>query len=295
MIEKYREGRIPVTGGNVWFSQYGVDRPGIPLLVLHGGPGAPHDYLLPLAALSDERLVIFYDQLGCGNSDKPAGTALYTVEYFVEELGQVRKALGLHQVHILGQSWGTMLTVEYMLMKNPMDVKSLVLSGPFLSAPRFYEDQRRYIDELPEKIRDTILEHEASGNYSSPEYQDAMAEYYKIHVCRMDPWPDCLNRSMENVSHEVYGYMWGPSEFTMTGTLGTIDLTDRLREIYLPVLFTCGRYDESSLSTTAYYHKMLPGSEMVVFEDASHDHHLEKTEEYLRVVQEFLRKAEGEK
>ena len=92
MIEKNREGNIPVTGGDVWFSQYGADRPGIPLLVLHGGPGAPHDYLLPIAALSDERPVIFYDQLGCGNSDKPAGTDLYTIEHFVDELGQVREA-----------------------------------------------------------------------------------------------------------------------------------------------------------------------------------------------------------
>ena len=186
-----------------------------------------------------------------------------------------------------------MLAVEYMLMKDPMGVRSLGLSGPFLSAPRFYADQRRYIDERPEKIRDTILTHEASGEFSSPDYQDAMMEFYKIHVCRMDPWPDCMIRSMENLSHEVYEYMWGPSEFTMTAILGEIDLTDRLREIHIPVLFTCGRYDESSPSTTSYYQKMLPDSRMVIFEDASHEHPLEKTEAYLKVVREFLRKGDG--
>lgn len=233
MIGKNREGCIPVTGGKVWFSESGTDSPGIPLLVLHGGPGAPHDYLRPLVVLSDERPVIFYDQLGCGNSDKPVGTALFTVDHFVEELGQVRETLGLSQVHILGQSWGTMLAVEYMIREHPSGVKSLVLSGPFLSASRFYADQRQYIDKLPALVRDAILENEALRNFGSTEYQEAMMEFYKIHVCRMDPWPDCMNRSMENLSREVYEYMWGPSEFTMTGTLGTAELAERLRDILI--------------------------------------------------------------
>jgi len=114
----------------------GADGKKIPLLLLHGGPGASHDYLEPLEPLSDERPVIFYDQLGCSNSDRPDDQSLWTIERFVEELEQVRETLQLREVHILGQSWGTMLGVEYMLMKKPHGVTSLILSGPCLSAAR---------------------------------------------------------------------------------------------------------------------------------------------------------------
>jgi pimeloyl-ACP methyl ester carboxylesterase len=269
-----QEGYINVTGGRVWYKAIGIDKKGIPLFILHGGLGAPHDYLEPLGALSDERQVIFYDKLGCGNSDIPDDPSLWTVERFVNELSQVREALGLDDVHILGQSWGTMLAVDYMLTGEPEGVLSLVLAGPYISAPR-------------------ILESEASGNFSSKAYQDAMMVYYRLHVCRIDPWPNCLNRTFEKLGHKVYEYMWGPSKFTMNGTLEDYNRSDRLKEIKVPVLFTCGRYDESTPSATTYYSSMLPGSEMVIFEDASHETHLEKAAEYISIVRDFLRRSES--
>ena len=117
-------------------------------------------------------------------------------------------------------------------------------------------------------------------------------DYYKIHVCRLDPWPDCLKRTLEKIRHEVYVQMWGPSEFTVTGTLKGYERVDKLKEITVPTLFTCGQYDEATPSTTSYYHSMLPGSEIVIFEGASHEHHLEKTDEYLKVVRNFIDKTE---
>ena len=293
MPKTQREGFIPVPGGNVWFRMFGADKPGTPLLVLHGGPGIPHDYLLPVSALADERPVVFYDQLGCGNSDKTEDHSLLTVERFIEELARVRAALGLDTVHILGQSWGSMLAVEYMLAKPPAGVRSLILSGPCLSASRWKADQRQYVSELPKKTRETILRNEAAGTFSDPEYQDAMMEYYRLHVCRLDPWPDCLMRSMERFALPVYQYMWGPSEFTITGTLRGFECSERLRRISAPVLFTCGRYDEATPGTTAYYQEMLPGSELRVFENASHSHHLEQEPEYLAVVRKFLAEHDG--
>jgi len=287
------EGYIPVTGGNIWYKIVGANRKNIPLLVLHGGPGAPHDYLESLEALSNERPVIFYDQLGCGNSDKPGDISLWTVERFVDELEQVRTYLGLDKMHLLGQSWGSMLAVDFMLAKKLKDVVSLILSGPCLSSSRFASDQKVYLLELPETLRRIINESEASGCFSSREYQDAMMTYYKIHVCRLNPWPDCLNRTLEKLGHEVYEQMWGPSEFTLTGTLEGYERVDLLKEISVPTLFTCGRYDEATPSTTAHYHNMLPGSEIVIFEDASHQHHLEKTGEYLEVVRNFIDKTEN--
>jgi len=289
-IPKVKEGFIEVTGGKVWYRIAGADKTGVPLLALHGGPGVPHDYLEPLEELADERPVVFYDQLGCGNSERPSDTTLWRTERFVEELEQVRNALGLDKVHVLGQSWGTMLAAEYMLRKQPEGVVSLILSAPYLSTPRWEADQKVLISRLPQSVQDTIAKYELLEDYSSEAYQEAMMHFYREYVCRLDPWPDCLNRSMEKMGGEVYNYMWGPSEFTMTGTLKDADLCDRLNLIKVPVLFTCGEFDEATPNTTAYYQSKLPGSEMHVFEGTSHGHHLEKRGEYLQVIRSFLRK-----
>jgi proline iminopeptidase len=239
--------------------------------------------------------VIFYDQLGCGNSDRPSDTALWNVARFVEELEQVLTALKLDKVHILGQSWGTMLAVEYMLRKNPAGVSSLVLSAPYLSTFRWIEDQRFWISKLPQGIQDTILKYEANGDYAAVSYQDAMMYFYREHLCRMDPWPDCLNRSFEKTGVQVYETMWGHSEFTMTGTLKNADLTEQLSLITIPVLFTCGEFDEATPATTAFYQSKLPGSEIQVIMDASHSHHLEKPDEYLSIIRNFINNVENRK
>ena len=288
---EYKEGLIEGKFGAVWYAIYGAKAAGTPLLVLHGGPGAPHDYLEPLAALADERPVIFYDQLGCGNSARPADLAYATLENFVEELGAVRAALGLDRAFILGQSWGCMLAADYLLTQAPAGIAGLILSGPCLSASRFVADLRGYIEQMPPELRAVIERCEASGAYDAPEYEAAVLAFYRKHVCRLVLWPECMQRTMEKMGVEVYHRMWGPSEFTLTGTLQDYDRTGRLAEIKLPTLFTCGRYDEATPETTTWYHHLMPGSELRVFEDASHEHHLEKPAEYLAVVRDFLRRA----
>jgi len=288
-----REGYVAVTGGRVWFRIVGAGSAGTPLLVLHGGPGATHDYLEPLAALADERPVVFYDQLGCGNSDRPDDPALWTVERYVAEVDEVRSALGLKRVHLLGQSWGGALAVEHVLSRNPDGVESLILSAPLLDADRWVADQRANLAAFPEEMQEAVREAEFTGNFNFPGYQDAMSAYYSRHLCRTDPWPECLNRTFEKLSLPVYLGMWGPSEFTCTGTLRTFSVADRLGEITVPVLFTCGEYDESSPATMAYYRSLVPGSELKVFEGASHEHHLEETDAYLAAVREFLRRVDA--
>src|SRR5690348_230327 len=130
-VANAQEGYIRVTGGLVW---YKVVNPGngIPLLTLHGGPGSPHDYLEPLEKLANERPIIFYDQLGCGKSERPENESLWQRSRFVEELGEIRKALKLEQVHLFGHSWGTMLAIDYALTK-PDGLISLILASPALS------------------------------------------------------------------------------------------------------------------------------------------------------------------
>lgn len=289
------EGYIPVPGGKVWYHIWGSDQSNIPLMVLHGGPGAPHYYLEPLELLAGQRPVIFYDQLGCGTSDKPDDLSLWKVERFIDELVAVLKALDLNEVHLLGQGWGSTLAIEYMLREKPEHVCSLVLSGPFLSASRWIADQHANLALMPENIQNIVKQAELTGNFNSLEYQQAMNEYYKRHICRLKTWPEAMNRTLEQLSVPVYMTMNGPSEFTMIGSLKDIELVSRLREISIPVLFTCGRYDAATPETTAFYQKALPGSEMVVFEDASSEHHLEKTEEYLGVVRNFLERVEQTK
>lgn len=286
------EGFVGVPGGRVRYRIADADSTGIPLLVLHGGPGGTSDYLEPLAALDGDRPVIFYDQLGCGDSDCSGDPALRTLEHFTDELAAVRTALGLDRLHILGQSWGTMLAVEYMLTHRPAGVESLILSSPCLSVSRWAADGRRYLQTLPEEHRQAIRRAEASGVYDDPSYQEAMAAYYRRHLCRLDPWPACLNRSFERMNAAIYLDMWGPSEFTVTGSLRDFERTEHLREIAVPTLFTCGEFDEAAPGTTAYYHRMMPGSEIAVFEGAAHEHHLENTADYLRLVREFLDRVE---
>ncbi|HPQ29064.1 MAG TPA: proline iminopeptidase-family hydrolase [Desulfobacteraceae bacterium] len=287
------EGTVKVPGGNIWYKIVGADKKGIPLLTVHGGPGAPHQYLNPLQALANQRPVIFYDQLGCGRSDRPEDKNLWTVERFTEELDMLRHTLQLEKVHLLGQSWGSMLAVEYILRKKPSGIQSLILSGPYLSSPLWAKDQRNWIDQLPNKTKQTILKCEASEDFTNPAYQDVVMEFYKRHLCRMDPWPPELYQSMEQMSTDVYQYMWGPSEFTLTGTLKEADLTPQLPLLNLPVLLTCGQFDEAHPQTVALFKKLIPGARMHTFRGASHSHILEQPQRVRRTLCSFLRSTDS--
>jgi len=279
---------IPVTGGKVWYKIVGCHAKKTPLLILHGGPGANCGYLKPLEALGAQRPVIFYDQLGCGNSERPRGIKLWTLGRYVEELSQVRKSLGLETVHIFGASWGKMLAVEYILSKQPTGIASLLLSGPAVSVSRWIADQRAYIKRLPREIHAIINRAEKHSEYSSREYQKAMLIYYKRHLCRLKPWPGYLKESFTKINSDIYEHMWGPSEFTCTGTLKHYERAQDLRNIRTPTLFLTGRHDEASPQTAAYYQGLLPGSLLRVIEDASHMHLLEKTKECLSVIRKFI-------
>lgn len=288
--ENIQEGYIPVTGGRVW---YKVVNPGsgIPLLTLHGGPGSPHDYLEPFTRLANERPVIFYDQLGCGKSERPDDASLWQRGRFVEELSQIRKALELEQVHLFGHSWGTMLAIDYALTK-PDGLASLILASPALSIPRWLEDMKRYRSHLPIEVQKTLEEHEKTNTTASDEYQEASMEFYQRYLCRLNPWPEPLDRTIAGEGTTVYNAMWGPAEFYITGNLLNYDCTAHLGEINIPALFTCGRYDEATPEATAWYQSLLPKSELAMFEQSAHMAHLEEPEQYLRTVREFLHRVE---
>src|SRR6266542_5449371 len=158
-----KEGVVSFRGYNVWYRVVGErEAPAkLPLLCLHGGPGATHDYLEPLESMvATGRRVIFYDQLGAGNSDHPHNPSLWTVPLFVEELGVVRQALGLEHVHILGQSWGGVLGMEYALTQ-PAGLVSLIVADSPASMPQWVAEANRLRAELPAIVKEPRLKHEA--------------------------------------------------------------------------------------------------------------------------------------
>ena len=169
-----KDGYIDVEGGRVWYRICGAGN-NIPLVLLHGGPGAPSYYLNPLEGVSKDRPVIFYDQLGSGRSDRPADESLWTIDRFVRELDTVRDALGLAQVHLFGHSWGSMLALDYMLTK-PDGVKSLILASPVISVRRWAEDAERLLAQLPDDVQMAIRKHDASGTMEDPAYEEALME-----------------------------------------------------------------------------------------------------------------------
>ena len=266
---KADEGYIEVPGGRVWYRAVGEQSDATPLLCLHGGPGFTHYYLEPLEALAGHRRVIFYDQLGCGRSDSPDDLSLWTVDRFVEELAQVRKALGLEKLHLFGSSWGGMLALQYTLDRRP-ELASLTLCGSPASMIRWVSDCEELLATEPAEVRQVIREHEAAGFTACPEYQSAILGFYREHVCRLRPWPAGLERSFAEAGYAVYNTMNGPSEFTVTGTLKNWDVMDRLGEISVPTLLVGGRYDECTPGHPEEMHRRIAGSQLAIIEDASH-------------------------
>jgi len=285
------EGYIEVEGGRVWYQIAGSGN-AVPLILLHGGPGAPSHYLKPLERIAVDRPVIFYDQLGAGRSPAPDDRSLWTVERFVHELAQVRAALGLEEVHILGHSWGSMLAMDYMLTK-PAGVRSLIFASPVMNADRWTEDARELLKALPEDTRALIEYHESEGTTDSPEYREAVMDYYRIYLSRSDPWSPDLLAAFEGLNTELYGYMWGPSEFTATGTLQDYNREADLPKLDLPVLFTTGRHDEATPETVRYFQSLVPGSEIQIFENSAHMTMLDEPDAYTEAIRSFLNRVDS--
>jgi pimeloyl-ACP methyl ester carboxylesterase len=265
------EGFLPFRGFRTWYRVVGDPEPPgrLPLLVLHGGPGSAHDALEGLGALSGQcRRVVFYDQLGSGESDRPDDPSLWTVETFVDQLHSVREGLGLGETHLLGSSWGGMLALEYALTQ-PEGLASLVLNSTPTSAPRWAKETAKLASGLDEQ------------------------EFRRRHIIRLDPEPEVVGRGRKKFGKQVYETMWGPNEFTVTGTLKDWDVIDRLGEIRVPTLITSGRHDEATPALVEPLHEGIAGSEWAIFEDSAHMAYLEEQERYLQVVGEFLQRVEA--
>ena len=296
------EGHLQLGGHRTWYRVVGdldASARRAPVILCHGGPGATHDYIAPIAEQlqSTGRASVLYDQLGNGRSDHLPDTdpSFWTVDLFERELTALADHLGIAgRYHVVGQSWGGMLALLHAL-ERPAGLLSVVAADSPSSIPAFVAGCNELLDAMDPAVSEIIRAGERSGETSTPEFQAAVMEFYKRHVCRADPWPDAVVRSFDAMESDptVYGTMNGPTEFTVVGTIRDFDITDRLPEIEVPVLLVSGEHDEVRPHLTAAMHERLRRGERVVFEDSSHMPHIEEPDRFLAVVRDFLERSEA--
>jgi proline iminopeptidase len=258
------------------------------LLCLHGGPGAMHEYLLPLGKLGDDRIkVVLYDQLGVGRSEKPEDLSLFNIERGAEEVDGVRKALNLGKINLLGSSYGGALALQYAL-KYQHNIKKLIIASGLASVPEAVAEMNRLKTLLPKDVQETMAKYEARWAFLHPEYLKAVDTYYHRFLCRLPQWPEEVTRTLNELSVPVYFTQNGPNEFTIIGTWKDWDITARLPEIKIPTLVTVGRYDEVTPKVAETIHKGIGGSKLVVFENSAHLTMWDEEESYSRTVREFI-------
>jgi len=280
------EGRLAVPGGTIWYRVSGSG-PGTPIVLLHGGPGYSSYYLKSLEALSDERPVVIYDQLGAGKSDRVSDTALFNIPHFVAELDSLRAHLGYAKWHVLGHSWGTILGLEY-YRAHPDRVASLTLASAAIDIPTWEKNVRRMITTLSDSAQRAIKAREAEGNFAAPDYQAANGEFMSKYVIRTPPGPD-IDSIFSTYNEAIYNYMQGPSEFTITGTLKSYDAKSFLPMVKVPLLYTVGEFDEAYPPTIKKLAALTPGAKVAIIPGAAHITSWDNPAENTRVVREFLR------
>lgn len=286
---KDESGFVEVPNGKVWWNRVGGGSK-TPMLMLHGGPGAGHNYLTPMSPLADERALVFYDQLGCGKSDAPEDPKIYTIARYVQEVDAVRKALGLEKVILFGHSWGSMLAIEYMLTSpNAASVEKLVLGGALASVPQAMAGQDRLIDAMPNGDGKKLRALEAAGKQSSKEYQDLVGEFYALHVCRKSPPPkEFMETGAILEKSPAYRIMNGPNEFTITGVIKDWERRPDLPKIKVPTYITTGEFDEVTLDCHQSINQGIAGSKLEVFPGLSHVTMLEDPVRYNAAVRKFI-------
>jgi len=275
----------------VWVKQVGSGD--TPLLTLHGGPGFSHFYLecfedfLPQAGIR----FWYYDQLGCGFSDRPDDPSLWTIDRYRDEVEQVRAALGLDRFVLYGHSWGAMLAIEYALA-HPSYLSGLVLSNMTASTSSYLQ----YVNTLRAAVTSAVDEQmkmfEDRGDYQAPEYQRLLfVHLYNRYFCRLDPWPEPLLRSAAGLNTQIYNTIQGPTEFSVTGTMKDWDRWAELHRISTPTLLLVGRHDTMSVEDVQRMGDSIPHSKVVICEKGSHMSLYDDQAAYFRALIPFVVEA----
>lgn len=289
-----REGYMPFLEYKTYYRVVGKNTGNKkPLVLLHGGPGSTHNYFEVLDRIAEEdgRQLVMYDQIGCGNSYVENRPDLWNSKVWIEELIELRKHLGLNEIHLLGQSWGGMQTLEYVCNYKPEGLKSIILSSTLPASWLWAEEAQRMIAQMPQDMQDAIKKATESGDYSSPEYQAAEAEYMRQHcageVTENDP--ECLRRP-KKAGRESYVVGWGPNEFTPLGTLKDYDVTDQLGDIKEPALIINGGNDLCTPYVAKFMYDRIPNSEWELFRTCRHMCFVEDNDHYVEVLKKWMNK-----
>jgi proline iminopeptidase len=263
----------PVGKFNVWTKRVG-NNPRIKVLLLHGGPACSHEYMEVFESFFPQEGFEFYeyDQLGSFYSDKPKDSSLWTTARFVEEVEQVRKALGLTKdnFYLLGHSWGGILAIEYAL-KYQANLKGLIISNMMSSCPAYGKYSEVLAKQIDPKVLDTIRAIEARGDFESPKYMSLLIpNFYSKHICRLAEWPDPLNRGFNHTNKEIYTMMQGPSEFGIGGRLKDWDRSKDLPQIKVPVLTIGGQHDTMDPEHMKWMATQVQNGRSLICPDGSH-------------------------
>lgn len=283
----------------VWTKRFG-NNPRIKVLLLHGGPAMTHEYLECFESFFPAEGIEFYeyDQLGSYYSDQPADSSLWTTDRFVEEVEQVRQALGLTQDNffLLGNSWGGILAMEYAL-KYQQHLKGLIICNMMASCP----DYQKYADDvlakqMDPKILDTIRRLEAAGDFTNPKYMELLlAHHYSKHFCRLPEFPDPVNRALKHINNNIYVLMQGPSEFGIGGRLANWDRKADLPKITVPTLTVGARYDTMDPEHMKWMSTQVRNGSYLYCPEGSHLAMWDDQKVFMNGVISFIRKVDAAK
>lgn len=291
--------QTPAGTFNVWTKRFG-NNPRIKLLLLHGGPGATHEYFECMESFLPQEGIefIYYDQLGSAYSDQPQDTSLWHTPRFVEEVEQVRTALGLQRdnFYLLGHSWGGILAMEYAL-KYQQHLKGLIISNMMASAPKY----DAYAEEVLAKQLDPavlaeIRAIEAKGDFESPRYMELLLpNFYNKFICRLPlaAWPDPMTRAFNKLNHTIYVTMQGPSEFGVSGKLEKWDVSTELNRIATPTLVIAARYDTMAPAHMKWLAEQVQNGSSLLCENGSHMCMWDDQQTYMSGLIKFLKAVEG--
>lgn len=291
--------KTPIGEFKVWTKRFG-NNPKIKILLLHGGPAMTHEYMECFETFFQRQSFEFYeyDQLGSYYSDQPKDSSLWTTERFVEEVEQVRKAIGANSdnFYVLGNSWGGILAMEYTL-KYQKNMKALLVANMVASAPEY----GKYADEvLAKQMKPEILAEiralEAKKDFNNPRYMELLIpNFYKQHLCRLEEWPDGLNRASKHINGEIYTLMQGPSEFGISGRLAKWDIKNRLHEITIPTLMIGAKYDTMDPKAMEEQSKLVHKGRFLYCPNGSHLAMWDDQQVFMNGVIQFINDVNSEK
>ena len=288
----------PIGKFNVWTKRFG-NNPKIKVLLLHGGPGGTHEFFESFESFFPQEGIEFYeyDQLGSYFSDQPKDSSLWVTERFVEEVEQVRKALGLNKdnFYLLGHSWGGILAMEYAL-KYQDNLKGLVISNMMSDAVAYGKYAQDVLSkQMDPKALDTIRAIEARGDFANPKYMELlMPNFYDKHFCRIVPNPITLQRAMPHLNPDVYVIMQGPSEFGVSGRLATWDRSKDLPKIKVPTLTIGGQHDTMDPEHMKWMATQVQNGRSLICPNGSHCSMWDDQPHYFPGLIQFIKDVDGE-